>query len=270
MELISADNGMSPTWSPDGQQIAFLSNRAEGWDLYLMPAAGGPATRLSSGATADDPAWSPDGHWIAVERNHRIEAISASERTFHTLVEGGSHPSWSPDGRLAFVRNRDLYVLEPVREPGLKTGLEPAPKPAPEPGGHEHLLLRDADQPSWSPGGDSISFVRHGIWTLDLQTMIARPRTHDASDQSPSVAADGDVIFARHDALVIVHPDGSLSLLPHLPNPAGAPIAHPTNLDQIAFHLHDGGNWDIATASLEHGNVQRITRSSWTSWNARL
>ena len=34
---------MSPTWSPDGQQIAFLSNRAEGWDLYTMPAGGGEA-----------------------------------------------------------------------------------------------------------------------------------------------------------------------------------------------------------------------------------
>ena len=77
MELISAENGMSPTWSPDGEQIAFLSNRAEGWDLYTMPSDGGEATRLTSGATADAPAWSHDGRWIAVERNHRIEASFA-------------------------------------------------------------------------------------------------------------------------------------------------------------------------------------------------
>ena len=118
---------MSPTWSPDGRQIAFLSNRAEGWDLYTMPAAGGEATRLTSGATADSPAWSTDGGWIAVERNDRIEAVSPDGSARKVLVEDASQPAWSPSQQLAFVRNRDLYVLEVD--------------------GTERLILRDADQP---------------------------------------------------------------------------------------------------------------------------
>ena len=55
----------------------------------------------------------------------------------------------------------------------------------------------------------------------------------------------------------------------YLPSPAGAPAPHPSELDTIAYQLHDGGNWDIVTASLERGNVRKLTRATWTSWNAR-
>ncbi len=241
---------MSPSWSPDGNRIAFLSNRAEGWDLYVMDAAGGDIERLTSGATADDPAWSPDGRRIAIERNHRIEVVSLNgdERTI--VAANASHAAWSPDLRLAFIRDRDLYIRE----------LD----------GSESLILRDAEQPHWSPDGTTIAFSRRGICALDLQSGVVTQRTHNPADKSPAIAADGDIIFVRNIALTIIHPDDAISELRHLPTPAGAPAPHPTNLDCIAFHLHDGGNWDIAVASLERGNLERLTRATWTSWNARL
>ena len=240
---------MSPSWSPDGQSIAFLSNRAEGWDLYTMPAEGGKATRLTKGATADDPAWSPDGQWIAIERNHRIEAVSPDGVHRTTLSINARHPTWSPKLQLAFVRNQDLYVREAD--------------------GTEHLLVRDAEQPHWSPDGERIAFVRNGICVLDIASGNVTQRTHNPADQSPALAADRDIIFIRNAELNIIHPDDSISELPYLQSPAGAPAPHPTDLDRIAYHLHNGGNWDIATASLEHGNVKTLTRATWTSWNAR-
>ncbi len=252
---------MSPSWSPDGRRIAFLSNRAEGWDLYVMaidgaidgaddqPAAG-ETIRLTSGATADNPAWSPDGAWIAVERNHRVEAVSADGGERAVLCEDAAQPSWSPDGRLAFVRDRDLYVRE---QDGI-----------------ERLLLRDAEQPHWSANGRVIVFARAGIWTLDVESGEAVRRSQDASDCDPAIAADGDIVFVRNARLMIIHPDGSQSDLAHLPSPAGAPALHPTDLDRCAFHVHDGGNWDIALASLMRGGARRLTRATWTSWNARL
>ena len=56
----------SPTFSPDGRSIAFVSTRSGDANLYLMPADGGearPLTKLSTGIA--DPVWSPDGKWIA-------------------------------------------------------------------------------------------------------------------------------------------------------------------------------------------------------------
>ena len=241
---------MSPTWSPDGQALAFLSNRAEGWDLYTMPAGGGEAMRLTSGATADDPAWSPDGRWIAIGRRQRIEAVSPDSRERAVLVEAGAQPTWSHSGRLAFVRDRDLYVREPD--------------------GSEQVLLRDADQPHWSADDRTIVFVRRGIWELDIESGTLRQRTSNPADETPCICADGDIVFVRNAHLQIIHPDGSMSDLSHLPSPAGAPAPHPLELDTIAYQLHDGGNWDVVTASLEHGGIRRLTRATWTSWNARL
>jgi Tol biopolymer transport system component len=250
MELISAVNGMSPSWSPDGQRIAFLSNRAEGWDLYVMDADGGNVQRLTTGATSDDPAWSSDGRYIAIERDHRIEAVSPDSAERCVLASNASHPTWSPDGKLAFVRDHDLYIRDV--------------------NGAETLALRDADQPYWSPDGSVIAFTRRGICVLDLQSRAVVRQTHNPADDSPAMAADGDIIFVRNGTLVIIHPDDAISDLCHLPSPAGAPAPHPTELDRVAFHVHDGGNWDIATASLEHGNFERLTHASWTSWNARI
>ncbi len=249
MELISSGNGMSPAWSPDGRQIAFLSNRAEGWDLYTMPSVGGEPSRLTSGATVDDPAWSPDGRWIAVERNRSIEVVAPDGGERRRLVQDAGQAAWSPHGDLAFVRDRDLYVLTHD--------------------GKERVIQRDASQPHWSADGRTIVCCRRGIWELDVPTGQLRQRTRNPGDASPQIAADGDIVFVRGDALAILHQDDTMSDLSGLPSPAGAPALHPSELDTIAYQLHDGGNWDIVCASLERSEIRRLTRATWTSWNAR-
>jgi len=55
------DSGLgdnSPTWSSDGSQIAFVSERDGNWEVYMMNADGSSPRRLTDNSTADySPAW---------------------------------------------------------------------------------------------------------------------------------------------------------------------------------------------------------------------
>ena len=63
---------MSPVWSPEGSQIAFVSNRAGDPEIYLMDSSGGPAENLTQDAGLDlGPAWSHDGRRIAFVQSRR-------------------------------------------------------------------------------------------------------------------------------------------------------------------------------------------------------
>ncbi|HET8921712.1 MAG TPA: S9 family peptidase [Candidatus Acidoferrum sp.] len=62
----SAKTESSPRWSPDGKQLAFLSNRDDEQQIYVMRADGGEATALTKGKReVKQFAWSPDGKQIA-------------------------------------------------------------------------------------------------------------------------------------------------------------------------------------------------------------
>ena len=72
-----------PTFSPDGNQVAFAWNGEKGdnTDIYVMPVGAATPLRLTTDPAEDTaPAWSPDGSQIAFVRRQGIEAPSISPR----------------------------------------------------------------------------------------------------------------------------------------------------------------------------------------------
>jgi TolB protein len=113
-----------PTWSPDGTQIAFQSDRDSGpkprFDIYVMNADGSEMKRITSEPRHDRwPAWSPDGAWITFTSNReivkKIYLIRPDGRDLTLLSRlnvgyDDRYSTWSPDGRITFVSNREALT----------------------------------------------------------------------------------------------------------------------------------------------------------------
>jgi TolB protein len=122
----SAAIDSSPCFSPDGAQIAFVSNRQGSPQIFIMPATGGAAKRLTFlGKYNQTPRWSPrtDKPQIAFTgRDERgafdIFVIDVKTGKVDRVTQGaGSNldPTWSPDGRLiAYASSRGgIWVNNP-------------------------------------------------------------------------------------------------------------------------------------------------------------
>ena len=98
----------NPVWSPDGQTIAFTSNRSGNNDLYIVPSDGGSTRRLTWYTGSDVPSdWSRDGKTILLtgKRDSNLNGIMtidvATGRTkqiFLDMMSVGS-PRFTPDGK---------------------------------------------------------------------------------------------------------------------------------------------------------------------------
>ena len=90
------------TWSPDGRFIAYASDKAGNFDIWVQPLAGGDPIQVTKSPAHDtEPAWSPDGSTIAFRSEREgggIYLVSAFGGPERLLVKRGDHPSWSADG----------------------------------------------------------------------------------------------------------------------------------------------------------------------------
>jgi dipeptidyl aminopeptidase/acylaminoacyl peptidase/tetratricopeptide (TPR) repeat protein len=108
-----------PAWSPDGSQVAFVSNRShdpdanQNTDVFVVPADGGMPRALTTHPGTDrSPAWSPDGKWVAYVNEgdpddmwyaaSHVAVVAASGGTPRALTasldRNVSEPRFTPDG----------------------------------------------------------------------------------------------------------------------------------------------------------------------------
>jgi Tol biopolymer transport system component/DNA-binding winged helix-turn-helix (wHTH) protein len=113
--ITSTRHEAGPQFSPDGQRIAFHSNRSGSVEIWVCDAAGLHCLQLTSlGSHSGAPRWSPDGRRIAFDSRpeeysdiYVIDADGGAPRRMTTDPSDDVLPSWSSDGRwLYFTSNR--------------------------------------------------------------------------------------------------------------------------------------------------------------------
>jgi len=108
---------MSPASSPDGQHVAFTSNRTGNWEIYIGTADGSTQQRVTYTTSAANlsPMWSPDGKSIVYEttRNgsrdiYLADVATGQETRLTDSTASDVNPFWSPDSqKILFQTNRD-------------------------------------------------------------------------------------------------------------------------------------------------------------------
>jgi len=119
-----------PTFSPDGQRIAFVTHRDGNYEIYLMNADGTDQQRLTDNPAQDrQPAFSPDGKQIAFASDRTgkfaIFLMNTDGTDQHRLTPRRSFnddPTFFPSGKkIAFVRvGRGLHDIFTMRADGSR------------------------------------------------------------------------------------------------------------------------------------------------------
>ena len=186
-----------PALSPDGSQVAFVSDEGGTPHVWLVAADGASTLQLTTGDDPDhDPAWLQDGSAILFTRirNGRqgIWRVPRLGGVATLLVADAADPSVSPDGlRLAFVRE-----VAPSAEPRVfvaqLSNVENAVQRTTDAGGrweHRH--------PAWSPDGRMLCYrVHHALWTVSPDGGKAERLTFDnESARHPVWSSDGKSVY---------------------------------------------------------------------------
>jgi TolB protein len=188
---------MSPSWSPDRRQLAYVGFERGRSAVYIHTLETGELRRFSQERGINGaPAWSPDGRQLALtlsfERNPDIWVIDVAsgarrQLTQHFAID--TEPAWSPDGReIAFTSDR---------------GGQPQVYAVSSAGGEPRRLTFQGRQnlrPRYSPDGRSLVLVNvegtsYRIAVLDLATRGLRVLSDGPLDESPSFAPNGAVVI---------------------------------------------------------------------------
>ncbi len=145
-----------PSPSPDGSQIAFISDRDGGLDVWKMPVSGGTPTRLTHDGLSTNPEWIGDEIFFRARGSepgtmvlYRMPAAGGDAVQITQVNSWG--PTVSPDGtRLMYHAYNAEETRNQIEIMALATGEV------------EHVIyLRQWEEAVWSPDGTAIHYSKH-------------------------------------------------------------------------------------------------------------
>lgn len=137
---VALGTGEEPTWSPDGQRIAFLRSG----DVYVMDASGANERLVATGLPPE--LWGTGGNGFAPE-----------------IIDGGRHAvAWSPDGSRLALYSDSSIVIAPVDDAA----------PVQLSGAYGSIYGFLSGSPAWSPDGKHVAFVNDSGIDTGLDVLV--------------------------------------------------------------------------------------------------
>lgn len=218
--LTSTDPIMSPSWSPDGKRIAYVSFEHRHAAIYIEDVATGNRQVVSEFPGINGaPAWSPDGRKLALvlskSRSPNIYILDLGSKQLTQITNDfyiNTEPAWSRDGRqIIFTSNRSgnpqIYQIDLGSRAVTRVSYD----------GKYNA------RSSYTPDGNHIVVLNQGgglfnIGILDLDTGVFRVLTNSGSDnESPSIAPNSSMVlfgtlYQGRSVLGMVATDGSVQV----------------------------------------------------------
>ena len=192
---------MSPSWSPNGKRLAYVSFEKNRSVVYMQELKSGKRKTIAQFKGINSaPVWSHDGKRLAMtlskDGNSEIYVMYTASGVLQRITNHygiDTEPAWSPDGRsLIFTSDRagkpQIYQVA-INQKG-RAG---APKRLTYEGSYNAGA-------SFSPDGKSLVFITRDngsfrVATLDLATRYLQVITHSKLDESPSFSPNGKMIL---------------------------------------------------------------------------
>ena len=193
----SKESLISPSWSPDGTRMAYVSFEKKKPVIYVQNLVSGQRYVLANyKGNNSAPSWSPDGTKLAIvltySANSQVYVINADGTGLKRLTNTtgiDTEPEWSPDGAfIYFTSNR---------------GGGPQIYRIPSSGGEAKRITFDGGynvSPHISPDGKLLTYIKQDasgfrVAIQDIETGQVQIRSETTQDESPSFAPNGRMIL---------------------------------------------------------------------------
>ncbi len=196
--LVSRQPLMSPSWSPDGARLAYVSFESGAPVVYVQNVLSGVREELSRyNGLNGAPAWSPDGRKLALvlskDGSPNIYVLDLASRSLQQLTRSSAintEPSWSPDSRFIYFTS-DRGGKPQIYRVAMTGGAQ----------AERVTFAGDYNAGGEiSPNGRHLALVNNSgrgfnVGVMELGTGALQVLTQGGRDESPSFAPNGSMII---------------------------------------------------------------------------